>query len=315
MRSYDLVRAAVACMLVPKSTGEGTCREVGHENRRRRSRAAKRERRRGRADEGAVAGRGHTPRLDRTGRLQALRPADHLPSLPLAAVRAATRGAGAAHRRPEERLPRRRRRRARRPGRVPQRRRVHRPEGARWENIRQGAPRPTTSRCGWTMCSKLLETQVPGQVAGAAAAHLRRVEPRRARTSRRSSTCSRKDIFEAGPRRRRPDRPRLRVFHRRVRHRPRASAAASTSRRSSIVKTLVAMLEPERGRGVRPLLRLGRHVRAVGYLHQAQPPALFLRPGEQGLHVPSVPDEPVHPRPRRQHPARQLLFRRQARRR
>ena len=62
------------------------------------------------------------------------------------------------------------------------------------------------------------------------------------------------------------------------------------------------------GRRLRPVLRIGRHVRAVGSLHEAQPPALIRRPGEQGLHIPAVPDEPVHPRPRRQHPAWQLVL-------
>ena len=173
--------------------------------------------------------------------------------------------------------------------------------------------RPTTSRCSSTTCSSRSRTKYPDKLKG--------LLPRIYAGSNLDAESVRglinlfsKDIFEADHG---GDDLIGRVYEYFI-----GEFASSEGKRGgeyftpvSIVKTLVAMLEPEQGRRLRPVLRLGRHVRAVGPLHEAQPPALVLRPGEQGLHLPPVPDEPVHPRPRRQHPAGQLVLRRPARRR
>ena len=86
---------------------------------------------------------------------------------------------------------------------------------------------------------------------------------------------------------------------------PRASAAASSTRRSRIVQLLVADAGALPGPRLRPLLRLGRHVRAVGAVCRGarRQPARHrhLRPGVQPHHLAAVQDEPGHPRHRRQH--------------
>ena len=111
----------------------------------------------------------------------------------------------------------------------------------------------------------------------------------------------------ARPRRRRPDRPRLRVLHRRVRL-VRGEARRRVLHAGQHREDARRDARAREGRRVRPLLRLGRHVRAVRPLHPAQPPALLLRPGEQGLHLPAVPDEPLHPRARRQYPSLETRY-------
>ena len=267
------------------------------------------------SDQGAVAGGRQPARLDRAGRLQALRPADHLPALPVAALRETPGGAGEADRRSEERLL------TDEPRLLPDLDDPDEyrsagafivPEEARWDNIVKHA-QADDIKVRLDNILELLEKTYPDKLKGLlpriyAGSNLDAEERPRPHQSVLEGH------LQAGPRRRGPDRPRLRVLHRRVRvvrgqarrrvlharqHRPHARRDAGA----------------DRGHRLRPLLRLGRHVRAVRPLHEAQRQLSFCRAGEQGLHLPPVPDEPVHPRPRRQHRARQLLLRRPARRR
>ena len=77
----------------------------------------------------------------------------------------------------------------------------------------------------------------------------------------------------------------------------------------SVVRVLVEMLEPVQGPRLRPVLRLGRHVRAVGEVRRSPRRAdrrhRHLRPGVELHDVAARQDEPRGARHRRRHPLEQ----------
>jgi type I restriction enzyme M protein len=84
----------------------------------------------------------------------------------------------------------------------------------------------------------------------------------------------------------------------------------------SIVRLIVEIIEPFHGQGLRPGLRLGRHVRAVRQVRRAPPGSsateelsVFGQEQKTESHRPARQDEPRAPRPLRRHPPRQQLLR------
>ena len=168
----------------------------------------------------------------------------------------------------------------RRPRRVPPRRRVHRARRRPLGQHRHAAPRPTTSRSGSTTSWKLLEKTLPRQAPRAAAAHLRRLEPRRARTSPALINLFSKDVFKQdhggedliG-----------RVYEYFI-----GEFASSEGKRGgeyftpvSIVRTLVAMLEPSSGVVFDPCCGSGGMFVQSDVFTQHSDAALLLRPGDR----------------------------------